>query len=105
MAMNPSSTHEPEVVLNLPDSLKPLAAEVATYRRELPRLLEEGEAGRFAVICGDKILDTWDTYRDALQYGNDRCGDQPFMVQRIDPRDRERLEQLFPDSGGASCPS
>ena len=103
--MNPVSTHEPEAILNLPDSLKPLAVEIAAYRRELPRLLEEGEAGRFVVIRGDQVMDTWDTYRDALQYGSERCGDQPFMVQRIDPRDVERLAQLFPDRGGAPCPS
>jgi hypothetical protein len=90
----------------LPDNLKPLAAEVATYCRELPRLLEEGEAGRFAVIKGDLVLGAWDTYRDALQYGYERFGAEPFMAQRIDPRDVERLARLFPAAAnGAPCPS
>ncbi|MBL8183185.1 MAG: hypothetical protein JNM56_15800 [Planctomycetia bacterium] len=66
-----------------------LEIEFDTYGRERSRLLEEGEAGRFAVIQGDKVLSTWDTYRDALQYGYERFGEQPFMVQRIDARDIE----------------
>ncbi len=73
-----------------------LEKEVAAYGRELSRLLEEGEAGRFAVLHGDQLISTWDTYRDALQYGYERFGDQPFMVQQIDARDRERLAQLTP---------
>ncbi len=81
-----------------------LERELASYRRELPRLLEEGESGRFAVIEGDAVLSTWDTYRDALQYGYERFGDHPFMVQRIDPRDGDRLARLFPGEG-AACPS
>jgi hypothetical protein len=75
--------------------LAALAAEVATYRRELPRLLDEGDAGRYVVIQGDQVLGTWDTYRDALQYGNERCGDTVHMVHRIDPRDRERFDRFF----------
>lgn len=63
-----------------------LETEFDTYGRELPKLLEDGEAGRFAVIQGDKVFSTWDTYRDALQYGYERFGDQPFMVQQIDAR-------------------
>ena len=84
---------------------KPLAAEVASYRRELPRLLQEGEAGRFVVIQGGIIFGTWDTYRDASQYARERFPlDQPFMVQRIDARDPERLSRLLP-AEGAPCPS
>src|SRR5947207_2081024 len=78
--------------LSLADSLKPLAAEIASYRRELPRLLQDGEAGRFAVIRGGTVYGTWDTYRDASQYAREKfLLDQPFMVQRIDARDPERL--------------
>jgi hypothetical protein len=92
--------------MSLPANLKILEAEVATYRRELPRLLEEGEAGRFAVINGDQVLATWDTYRDALQYGYERFGEQPFLAQRIDPRDVERFARLFLDpKKDTPCPS
>jgi hypothetical protein len=103
--MNTETSH-PDTANGLPASLLPLAAEVATYRRELPRLLEEGEGGRFAVIKGDQVLATWDSYRDALQYGYERFGDHPFMAQRIDARDVDRLAQIFPASGnGIPCPS
>lgn len=99
-------TSPPGLANGLSAGLLPLAAEIATYCRELPRLLDEGEAGRFVVIRGDRVLATWDSYRDALQYGYERFGDQPFMAQRIDPRDVERLAQLLPDTGnGTPCPS
>jgi hypothetical protein len=91
--------------LSLTDKLKPLATEVEVYRRELPRLLQEGEAGRFAVIQGGRVYGTWDTYRDASQYGREKFPlDQPFMVQRIDARDVERLARFLP-AEGASCSS
>src|SRR5262245_10578612 len=65
----------------------PLAAEWATYRRELPRLLESGGAGRFALIQGDTILGIYDTFDAALDVGYDRFGlDTPFMAQPIDAR-------------------
>ncbi len=57
--------------------------ELATYRRELARLLLEGEVGRFALIQGDKIFSVWDTRRDAVQAGHDRFGKEPFLVQQI----------------------
>jgi hypothetical protein len=84
----------------LHERLKPLEREIATYWHELPRLLQEGEANRFAVIKGDQVLSIWDTYRDASQYGSLRFDpDEPFMVQRIDQRDLERLARLFPERG------
>lgn len=88
----------------LPEKFRPLQAEILTYRRELPRLLDEKEAGRFVVIRGEQLLGTWDTYRDALQHGYDRLGDLPFMVQKIDPRDTERLDRLLTAQANA-CPS
>ena len=78
----------------LPDKLKPLAAEIATYQRELPQLLQDGQAGRFAVIQGNLLYGTWDTYRDASQYARERFAlDQSFMVQRIDARDPARISR------------
>jgi hypothetical protein len=89
---------------SLPEPLKPLQTEIATYEAELPRLLSAGEGGRFAVIKGDDVLGTWDTYRDALEYGYDRFGDQPFMVQLIDKRDVVRFAQ-FRANQEAACRS
>jgi hypothetical protein len=95
----------------LPESLQPFAAELATYLRELPRLLDEGEEGRWVMIQGNTVLSTWDTFRDARQAGYERFGlDRPFMTQKVDRRDLERFAPFFPaagepETGNGSCPS
>jgi hypothetical protein len=73
-----------------------LETELLTYRRELDRLLTDGEAGRFAVIYGTQVAGTWNSYHDALEWGYERYGlGTPFMVRKVDPRDRERLEHCL----------
>ncbi len=57
--------------------------EMATYRRELDRLLREGEVGRFALIHGDELVSVWDTRRDAVQAGHDKFDRDRFLVQQI----------------------
>ncbi len=79
--------------LSLPDSLKPLEREIATYWRELPRLLVEGQAHRHALIKGDEVVNVWDTFRDAHQAGRERFGFEAFLAQPIDPQD---LTRAFP---------
>src|SRR5262245_38683325 len=79
-----------------PDHLKSMEREFHTYRRELPRLLEEGHAGRYALIKGDQVLSVWDTQRDVLQAGCERFGLDLFAVKQIDPRDVERLAFMGP---------
>jgi hypothetical protein len=75
-----------------PDRARPLATEWATYLRELPRLVGEGEVDRFALIAGGDVVGVWDTYGEALQAGYERYGLGPaFAVQRIDARDLERF--------------
>jgi hypothetical protein len=39
----------------IPESWRPLFAELTTYYRHLPGLLADGEAGRFVVIMGDQL--------------------------------------------------
>ena len=79
----------------IPEGWKPLFGELTTYYRHLPCLLREGEAGRHVVIRGDQVYGTWDSYRDASQYGRERFGVELFMVHRVDPRDVERLAPYF----------
>jgi hypothetical protein len=55
-----------EKAMPLPPELRPLATELETFYRELSRLLDEGEAGRFAVVRGAQVVSIWDTYRDEL---------------------------------------
>src|SRR5262249_12634426 len=89
----------------LRETLKCLERELATYRRELPRLLAEGEEGRFVVIHGDQVLGTWDTYRDASQYAREKFNpDEQFLLQCVDARYAALLSQLFAEQD-APCPS
>jgi hypothetical protein len=68
--------------------------EIATYLRELPRLLEEGHAGRHALVKGDEVLSVWDTQGDAIQAGVERFGLEPIFVKTVDARDAERFALL-----------
>lgn len=83
----------------LPADLAPLAAEVATYYRELPRLLAEGQAGRYALVKDGAVVSTWDTPDDAYQAGVAQYGFGPFLAQPIDPRDLDRLAPYISASG------
>jgi hypothetical protein len=60
-----------------------LQREVDTFQRELPRLLEAGEQGRYVLIRGDEVVSVWDTRRDALQVGHERFGEVPFLIKQI----------------------
>ena len=68
--------------------------ELATYLRELPRLLAEGHAWRHALVKGDDVLSLWDTQGDAIQAGRERFGLDPIFVKTIDPRDPQRFALL-----------
>ncbi len=60
-----------------------LAVELDTYRRELGRLLSEGEEGRWVLVKGDAVIGTWDTFDEAIEVGCDRFGQTPFLVQQV----------------------
>jgi hypothetical protein len=60
-----------------------LATELATYQRELSRLLTEGEEGRWVLVKGSDVISTWDTFEDAIQIGYDRFGQTAFLVQQV----------------------
>jgi hypothetical protein len=87
----------------VPECWKPLFRELTTYYRHLPQLLAEGEAGRYVVVKGDQLYNTWETYGDASQYGRERFGDELFMIHQVDPREVERLARFFPPRE-APCP-
>lgn len=92
----------------LPAELEPLRTEMSFYFRELPRLLEEKEEGRYAVIKGETLHGVWDTFHDARQYGYLRFDDGVFLSQKIDARFLPLLEKIFgedrpPAKGGCSA--
>lgn len=59
-----------------------LEKELSTYESLLPTL--KADEGKFALIAGEDLLGTFDSYEDALNIGYDRCGLQPFLVKRIE---------------------
>ena len=79
-----------------PEKLFPLRTELEVYYRELPRLLEEGESGKYAVAKGDAFHGVWDTFRDACQFGHAMFPDGQFLTQLIDERFLALLAPYFP---------
>lgn len=100
MTPNPApASSPPPGPLPLPGRLQLLAAEIATYYRELPRLIDEGQEHRVALVKGDEVS-VWDTTDDALQYAVEKYGMTAFLCQPIDARDTDRLAPYMPPAGG-----
>jgi hypothetical protein len=79
-------------VEHMPENMRVRATEINAYMREMPRLLAEGEEGRFVLFGGAQVFSTWDTFSDAIEAGYERFGlDGQFLVQRVLPRDYERF--------------
>ncbi len=86
----------------LDSSVLVLKPEILTYRRELPRLIAEGNEGRFVLIKGNQVLGIWDSDEDAYHAGLERFGlGAVFLAQPIDARDLKRVfpQELEPDAG------
>jgi hypothetical protein len=73
-----------------PDS--PLYEEWEFYRREVGRLLAEGQEGRFILIQGEEIIGIWDTAEDAEAVAHHRYFMQPCLIHQV--RSREPLLRL-----------
>lgn len=58
-----------------------LERELATYRRKLPEL--RGAEGKYVLIHGDEVVDTYSTYDDAIKEGYVRFALDPFLVKQI----------------------
>ena len=58
-----------------------LEKELETYREKLPSLLLQ--EGKFALIHGDEVTGTFDTYADALAEGYKLFKLEPFLVKQI----------------------
>ena len=61
-----------------------------TYRQQLPELLREGHAGRYALIRDGHVLSLWDTVGDALQAAGEQFGMEPIATFKINPLDVQR---------------
>jgi len=62
--------------------LMALEKELETYKNKLGELKAQG--GKFALIQGDKIVDTYSSYEDAIKEGYLHFGvATPFLVKQI----------------------
>ena len=77
-------------VEKLPATLRPIAAEVNALLGEMPRLLDERQDGKYALLADGRFVSTWDTFADAMQAAYEAFGrDGRFVVRRIDRREFE----------------
>jgi hypothetical protein len=65
------------------DPNEALAVEWETYRREIGRLLAEGQEGKFALIKGEEIIGIYDTWDEARRVGLEKYLLQGHMVRPI----------------------
>jgi hypothetical protein len=87
----------------LPAEHQPMADDLRAFYHALPDLLADEDVGEFAVVGGGRVHGTWDTYRDASQYGLLTFPDGRFITQRMDPRFLDVLPRYFgplPPPGG-----
>jgi hypothetical protein len=61
----------------------PIAREWNLYRREVGRLLAEGNEGRWVLIKGEKIVGIFDNWDAARQEGLKRYLLQPMLVKQV----------------------
>jgi hypothetical protein len=61
----------------------PLATEWNFYRREVGRLLIQGNDNRWAVITGEQIVGVWDVREAAFAVAAERFPGQPVLVKQI----------------------
>jgi hypothetical protein len=58
-----------------------LEKELATYKEKLPELKEH--EGKFVLIHGDRIVDFFAAYEDAIKAGYQQFKLEPFFVRQI----------------------
>jgi hypothetical protein len=59
-----------------------LETELATFKTKLPDLKAEHE-GKFALVQGDRVVDVFSSYEDAVKVGYAQFGLKSFLVKQI----------------------
>lgn len=67
-----------------------LEHEWKTFLREMPRLLREGQRGKYVLIQGETVYGVWETLDEALAAGYDRFGVGSFLAQEINDNPEPR---------------
>ncbi|MBM4069320.1 MAG: hypothetical protein FJ271_10290 [Planctomycetes bacterium] len=102
MASNVSLTRPAHIP---PEQWERALDDLETYRRELPRLLKDGHANRYALIKSGQVVSVWDTEGDALQAANERFGAEPVATYKINPLDVARFSHVRAIGKEQQCPS
>ena len=70
-----------------------LEKELATYHANLPEL--KAQAGKYVLIHGEEVIDTFSAYDDALKEGYEKFGLEPFLVKRIEAVEQAHFISRF----------
>lgn len=75
----------PGLLGTLPEMIpgSPIETEWNIYRRELPRLLAEGQEGRWVLIKGEQIVGLFESRDEAVQAGYKSFGIVHLLVQEV----------------------
>lgn len=66
-----------------------LEKELATYHKKLVEL--KAHEGKFVLIHGDDVVDTFSSYDDAIKEGYAKFGLEPFLVKQIQAFERAQF--------------
>lgn len=72
-----------------------LETELATYKAKLPEL--KAQEGRYVLIQGADLIDTFSSYDDALKAGYAKFGLSPFLVKKIEASEHLHFISRFAD--------
>jgi hypothetical protein len=78
-----------------------LEQELETYKRKLPEL--KGSEGKFALIHGNELIDTYTSYEDAIKEGYSRFRLEPFLVKQIQAVEHAQFVTRFIVPGCATA--
>jgi hypothetical protein len=76
-----------------------LERELETYKSKLAELKDS--EGKFALIHGDELVDTYTSYEDAIKEGYARFKLEPFLVKQIHAIEQVQFISRFADPCGA----
>lgn len=86
---------DPAAYEPLPGELAAFADDLRAFYHALPELLADEDTGQYAVVAGGRVHGTWDTVRDADQFGLIMFPDGRYLIQPVDPRYLDVLPRHF----------
>jgi len=70
-----------------------LEKELETYKNKLPELKQH--EGKFVLIHGEEVVDTFTSYEDAIKEGYKKFGLKPFLVKQIHSIEQAQFVSRF----------